>query len=137
RSSQVVHSRAMPAPESNLLRSDRALPLFDPTETIAVAKDAPAAAQFKPWYALVLLTSNSAIVCRHINFANEKMAAGNATASRYTHLKVNAGGSIDMFFWPEELKAKGNWIKTGANEGSYPTFRFYGANEGFFDKSRQ
>src|SRR5262245_5559366 len=59
------------------------------------------------------------------------------SVSSYTSPKVNADGSIDILFGPEEPKEKGNWIKTVAGKGWFPIFRFYGPKENFFDKSWQ
>jgi len=40
------------------------------------------------------------------------------SVSSYTKPKVNADGSIDIFFGPNEPKDAGNWIKT-ARAGCY------------------
>ena len=59
------------------------------------------------------------------------------SVSSYTKPVVNADGSIDITFGPDEPKAKGNWIKTVPGKGFFPMFRFYGPAEAFFDKTWQ
>ena len=39
------------------------------------------------------------------------------SVSSYTKPKVNADGSIDIFFGPNEPKDAGNWIKTVSGKG--------------------
>jgi hypothetical protein len=55
--------------------------------------------------------------------------------STYTQPKINADGSIDVLFGPDQPNETGNWIKTVAGKGWFPIFRFYGPKEAFFDKS--
>lgn len=55
--------------------------------------------------------------------------------SSYTKPRVNADGSIDIFFGPQAPKNKGNWIKTVPSKGWFPIFRFYGPAEPYFDKT--
>ena len=59
------------------------------------------------------------------------------SVSTYANPKVNADGSVEVFFGPDEPKEKGNWIRTVAGRGWFPIFRFYGPKEAFFDKSWQ
>ena len=44
---------------------------------------------------------------------------------------VNADGSIDIVFGPDEPKEKSNWIRTVPGKGLFPMFRFYGPAEAF------
>lgn len=57
------------------------------------------------------------------------------SVSSYTNPVINANGSIDIDFGPDEPAQKGNWIRTLAGKGWFPFFRFYGPSEAFFDKS--
>ena len=57
------------------------------------------------------------------------------SVSSYTKPIVNADGSIDIAFGPEEPKEKGNWIRTVPGKGWFPIFRFYGPAEAYFDKT--
>ena len=57
------------------------------------------------------------------------------SVSSYTKPRVNADGSIDIVFGPDEPKEKGNWIKTVSGKGWFPIFRFYGPAAPFFDKT--
>ena len=57
------------------------------------------------------------------------------SVSSYTKPLVNADGSIDIVFGPEEPKQKGNWIKTVPGKGWFPIFRFYGPAAPYFDKT--
>ena len=57
------------------------------------------------------------------------------SVSSYTKPVVNADGSIDIAFGPEEPKEKGNWIRTVPCKGWFPIFRFYGPAEAYFDKT--
>lgn len=57
------------------------------------------------------------------------------SVSQYTKPVVNADGSIDIVFSPEEPKEKANWIKTVPGRGWFPIFRFYSPSSAFFDKS--
>src|SRR5262245_22239776 len=59
------------------------------------------------------------------------------SVSSYTKPKVNADGTIDIFFGPNEPKGGGNWIKTVPGKGWFPIFRFYSPTEAYFDKSWQ
>ena len=57
------------------------------------------------------------------------------SVSVYTKPSVNADGSIDIVFGPDEPKGGGNWIKTVPGKGWFPIFRFYGPAQAFFDKT--
>lgn len=57
------------------------------------------------------------------------------SVSKYTKPRVNADGSIDIVFGPDEPKDGGNWIKTVPGKGWFPIFRFYGPASAFFDKT--
>ena len=57
------------------------------------------------------------------------------SVSSYTKPSVNADGSIDIVFGPDEPKQKGNWIKTVPGKGWFPIFRFYGPASPYFDKT--
>jgi hypothetical protein len=57
------------------------------------------------------------------------------SVSSYTKPRVNADGSIDIVFGPDEPKEKGNWIKTVPGKGWFPIFRFYGPASPYFDKT--
>jgi hypothetical protein len=48
---------------------------------------------------------------------------------------INADGSIDIAFGPDEPEEKGNWIRTVPGKGWFPIFRFYGPTEPYFDKT--
>ena len=55
--------------------------------------------------------------------------------SVYTNPVINADGSIDIYFGPQEPKEKGNWIRTVPGKGWFPFFRFYGPTEAFYDQT--
>jgi hypothetical protein len=57
------------------------------------------------------------------------------SVSVYSKPKVNADGSVDIFFGPEKPKDNGNWIKTVSGKGWFPIFRFYGPTQQYFDKT--
>jgi len=57
------------------------------------------------------------------------------SVSSYTSPKVNADGSIDIVFGPDQPAQGTNWIKTVPGKGWFPIFRFYGPQEAFFDKT--
>jgi len=59
------------------------------------------------------------------------------SVSIYTKPKVNADGTIDIFFGPNEPTGGGNWIKTVPGKGWFPIFRFYSPTAAYFDKSWQ
>jgi hypothetical protein len=55
--------------------------------------------------------------------------------SVYTNPVINADGSVDIYFGPQEPKEKGNWIRTVPGKGWFPFFRFYGPTEAFYDQT--
>ena len=57
------------------------------------------------------------------------------SVSSYVNPKVNADGSVDIVFGPNEPQGGGNWIKTVPSKGWFPIFRFYSPTEAFFDKT--
>ncbi len=58
------------------------------------------------------------------------------SVSKYTDPKINADGSVDVYFGPEMPKGQDkNWIETVPGKGWFPIFRFYGPLDPFFDKS--
>ena len=58
------------------------------------------------------------------------------SVSKYTDPKVNADGSVDVYFGPEmPAGQEKNWIETVSGKGWFPIFRFYGPLEPLFDKS--
>lgn len=57
-----------------------------------------------------------------------------AARSSYDKLKINADGSIDLYFSPKAPAGSGsNWIETVPGKGFYPMFRFYTPKGGLFD----
>ena len=57
------------------------------------------------------------------------------SASSYNKPTINAEGSIDSFFGPDEAKEKGDWIRTVPGKGWFPMFRFYRPSEAYFDET--
>jgi hypothetical protein len=58
------------------------------------------------------------------------------SVSQYTDPKINADGSVDIYFGPKMPKGQEkNWIRTVPKKGWFPIFRFYGPLEPFFDRS--
>ena len=57
------------------------------------------------------------------------------SVSSYVNPKINADGSVDIVFGPNEPQGGGNWIKTVPGKGWFPIFRFYSPTEAFFDKT--
>ena len=57
--------------------------------------------------------------------------------SGYSDPKINADGTIDIFFGPERPQGVGNWIQTVPGKGWFPIFRFFGPEEAYFDKTWQ
>jgi hypothetical protein len=55
--------------------------------------------------------------------------------SSYTNPLINADGSVDIFFGPEEPKEKANWIRTVPGKGWFPYLRFYGPTEAYYDQT--
>jgi len=51
-------------------------------------------------------------------------------------LKMNADGSIDLFFGPKEPAGmESNWVQTISGRAWFPYFRWYGPTEAYYDKS--
>ena len=62
---------------------------------------------------------------------------GAITVSGLWDPKVNADGSVDIYFGPAEApkgKEK-NWIRTDAEKGFFVLFSFYGPLEGYIEKT--
>ena len=58
------------------------------------------------------------------------------SVSQYSDPKMNADGSVDIYFGPEmPTGQEKNWIKTVPGKGWFPIFRFYGPLEPLFDKT--
>ena len=58
------------------------------------------------------------------------------SVSKYTDPRINADGSVDVYFGPEmPAGQEKNWIKTVAGKGWFPIFRFYGPLQPLYDKS--
>ena len=57
------------------------------------------------------------------------------SVSSYVNPKINADGSVDIVFGPNEPQGGGNWIRTVPGKGWFPIFRFYSPTEAFFDKT--
>jgi hypothetical protein len=61
-------------------------------------------------------------------------ASEDAARSSYDKLKVNADGSLDLYFGPEAPAGQeSNWIETVPGKGFYPMFRFYTPKPAVFD----
>jgi hypothetical protein len=60
--------------------------------------------------------------------------SNDAAHSSYDKLKINADGSIDLYFGPKAPAGQeSNWTETVPGKGFYPMFRFYTPKEGVFD----
>ena len=58
------------------------------------------------------------------------------SVSKYTDPKINADGSVDVYFGPRmPAGQEKNWIKTVAGKGWFPIFRFYGPLQPLYDKT--
>jgi len=58
------------------------------------------------------------------------------SVSKYTDPKINADGSVDIYFGPDMPKGQEkNWIQTVSGKGWFPIFRFYGPLEPLYDKT--
>jgi hypothetical protein len=55
--------------------------------------------------------------------------------SSYTQPLVNADGSIDIYFGPQEPTETGNWIRTVSGKGWFAYLRFYGPTEAYYDQT--
>ena len=60
--------------------------------------------------------------------------SNDAAHSSYDKLKMNADGSVDLYFGPKAPAGlESNWIETVPGKGFYPMFRFYSPKAGLFD----
>ena len=57
------------------------------------------------------------------------------SVSGYTDPAINADGSVDIAFGPEQPADTQNWIATVPGRGWFPIFRFYSPTEAYFDKT--
>ena len=57
------------------------------------------------------------------------------SVSGYTDPAINADGSVDIDFGPEQPADTHNWIATVPGRGWFPIFRFYSPTEAYFDKT--
>jgi hypothetical protein len=58
------------------------------------------------------------------------------SVSKYTDPKINADGTVDVYFGPTMPPGQEkNWIRTAAGKGWFPIFRFYGPLQPLYDKS--
>ena len=57
------------------------------------------------------------------------------SGSGYSDPKINADGTIDVFFGPEKPQAARNWIETVPGKGWFPIFRVYSPKQAYFDKT--
>ena len=58
------------------------------------------------------------------------------SVSKYTEPKINADGSVDVYFSPKMPKGQDkNWIQTVPGKGWFPIFRFYGPDKPLYDKT--
>ena len=57
------------------------------------------------------------------------------SVSGYTDPAINADGSVDIAFGPEQPADTHNWIATVPGRGWFPIFRFYSPTESYFDKT--
>ena len=57
------------------------------------------------------------------------------SVSGYTDPAINADGSVDMTFGPQQPDDTQNWIATVPGRGWFPIFRFYSPTEAYFDKT--
>jgi hypothetical protein len=56
--------------------------------------------------------------------------------SKYTDPKINADGSVNVYFGPEMPNGQEkNWIKTVPGRGWFPIFRFYGPEKPLYDQT--
>jgi hypothetical protein len=56
-------------------------------------------------------------------------------AQRMIDLLVNADGSVDIYFGPQEPEEKGNWIRTVSGKGWFAYLRFYDPTEAYYDQT--
>ncbi len=58
------------------------------------------------------------------------------SVSKYTEPKINADGSVDVYFSPKMPKGQDkNWIQTVPGKGWFPIFRFYAPDKPLYDKT--
>ncbi|MCM3873053.1 MAG: DUF1254 domain-containing protein [Pyrinomonadaceae bacterium] len=58
------------------------------------------------------------------------------SVSKYSHPKINADGSVDIYFGPKMPPGQEkNWINTVPGKGWFPIFRFYGPLQPLYDKT--
>ena len=57
------------------------------------------------------------------------------SVSGYTDPAINADGSVDIHFGPEQPAETHDWIATVPGRGWFPIFRFYSPTEAYFDKT--
>ena len=58
------------------------------------------------------------------------------SVSKYTGPKINADGSVDIYFGPKMPEGQEkNWIQTVPGKGWFPIFRFYGPLQPLYDKT--
>ncbi|MFW2374106.1 MAG: DUF1254 domain-containing protein [Gammaproteobacteria bacterium] len=64
-------------------------------------------------------------------------SGGNITVGSMRDPKMNADGSVDLYFGPSLPKgaSEKNWIKTDPEKGFFVVFRFYGPTEGYINRS--
>ncbi|MEN8760675.1 MAG: DUF1254 domain-containing protein [Desulfobacterales bacterium] len=64
-------------------------------------------------------------------------SGGNITVGSTRDPKVNADGSVDIYFGPSLPKgaSEKNWVKTEPKKGFFAVFRFYGPMEGYIEKT--
>lgn len=60
--------------------------------------------------------------------------SNDAVRSSFDELKMNADGSVDIYFAPKApVDQESNWIQTVPGKGFYPMMRFYSPKSGLFD----
>jgi hypothetical protein len=57
------------------------------------------------------------------------------SVSQYSNPTINADGSVNIAFGPEQPPDADNWIQTVPGKGWFPIFRFYSPTEAYFDKT--
>ncbi len=78
----------------------------------------------------------SVLVYDSLNRSELKNGQKFPSISKYTDPRMNADGSVDVYFGPRTAAGQEkNWIKTVAGKGWFPIFRFYGPLQPLYDKS--
>lgn len=78
----------------------------------------------------------SITVCDNITRSMIQNTANKAALSSTDRLKVNADGSVDLYFGPNEPQGlAGNWVDTRPAKGFFVSFRSYTPTEAYFNKS--